>query len=116
MPKLRINAMQRAHESRQLEMPSAVEMLDDELGCPETFGQAIAALRRLEGASLTAFAKRLGVSSQHLSDIEHETRYVSAERASEWAERLGRPRELLVRLALQRLVDALGLRVKVEAA
>lgn len=116
MPKLRINAMQRAVEPRQLEMPSRLELLDEELGLPETFGQAIAALRQLEGASLTAFAKRLGVSSQHLSDIEHETRHVSPERAAEWAERLGRPREYLVRLALQRLVATLGLRVKIEAA
>lgn len=93
----------------------AASQLEAELGSPETFGAALTALRELDGgASLVAFARLLGVSAQYLSDVERGHRFVSVDRAAEWADRLGRPRELFVRLALQRLVDELGFRVRVE--
>lgn len=91
--------------------------LDREQG-PLTFGRAMSGIRSIEGATLAQFAKRLGVSAQHLGDVEKDRRTVSAERAAEWARRLGHPPTVLVRLALQRELDAAGLklRVRIEAA
>ena len=91
--------------------------LDREHG-PLTFGRAMNGMRSVEGATLAQFAKRLGVSAQHLGDVEKDRRAVSTERAAEWARRLGHPPAVLVRLVLQREVDAAGLklRVRVEAA
>jgi transcriptional regulator with XRE-family HTH domain len=113
MARIRINALARA----SVTAAEAAARFDSELGSPATFGAALTALRELEaGASIASFARRLGVSAAHLSDVERGHRHVSAERAAEWADKLGRPRELFVRLALQRFVDELGLRVRIEAA
>ncbi|HEX7669901.1 MAG TPA: helix-turn-helix transcriptional regulator [Polyangiaceae bacterium] len=85
---------------------------------PLTFGRAMSGIRSVDGSTLAQFAKRLGISAQHLSDVEKDRRVVSAERAAAWGRRLGHPPDVLVRLALQREVDAAGLklRVSVEAA
>jgi transcriptional regulator with XRE-family HTH domain len=91
----------------------AREFMEREFG-PLTFGRAMSGIRAIEGATLMRFAKRLGVSAQHLSDVEKDRRVVSAERAADWARRLGHPPAVLVRLALQREVDAAGLKLKVS--
>jgi transcriptional regulator with XRE-family HTH domain len=95
----------------------AAALLEREFGAL-TFGRALNGIRSVEGATLAQFAKRLGVSAQHLSDIEKGRRGVSAERAAEWARRLGHPPSLLVRLALQDELNAAGIKLKVivEAA
>lgn len=87
--------------------------LDREFGSL-TFGRAMNGIRGVDGATLAAFAKRLGVSAQHLSDVEKDRRGVSAQRAAEWARILGHPPAVLVRLALQREVDTAGLKLKVS--
>jgi len=53
-------------------------------GGPLTPGKAINALRTSDEETLEAFAKRLGVSMQHLSDVEKGRRRVSVERAAKW--------------------------------
>ena len=78
-----------------------------------TLGKAIRAIREGEEETLATFAKRLGVSSTHLSDVEHERRVVSAERAAAWARALGYHEGQFVELALQAEIDALGLKLKV---
>jgi len=91
----------------------AGSFLEREFG-PLTFGRAMSGIRSVEGATLAQFAKRLGVSAQHLSDVEKDRRGVSAQRAADWARILRHPPAVLVRLALQREVDAAGLKLKVS--
>ncbi len=85
---------------------------------PLTLGLALEALRRGEELSQTEFAKRLGLSSQKLNDLEKGRRFVSPERAAAFARRLKHPIEVFVRLALQDQVNhgELKLKVSVEAA
>ena len=79
---------------------------------PNSFGEALRALRAMEHASLHDFAKRLGIPFRHLQDIEVGRRGVSVKRAGEWARSLGYPQQALVRLAIQRLLDDAGIPLK----
>jgi transcriptional regulator with XRE-family HTH domain len=85
---------------------------------PMTLGRAMRAMRTTRDLTQTACAKKLGVSVQHLSDVENGRRVVSADRASRWARALGFPESPFVELALQAELDSAGikLRVRVEAA
>jgi transcriptional regulator with XRE-family HTH domain len=58
-------------------------------GGPLTVGAALRAIRLGEEESLAAFAARLGVTKQYLSDVEHDRRGVSVDRAAAWARALG---------------------------
>lgn len=87
----------------------AMESLEAVTGGPLTFGEMIWSIREGEEKSLAEFAKPLGVSRQHLHDIEKGLRAVSVTRAAEWAEILGYSVPQFVRLALQAQLDAGGL-------
>ncbi len=67
----------------------ASAFLEQLLGGPLTFGKNLRAIREGDGLTQAAFAEKLGVSKQNLSDIENERRNVSVERAAEWAKKLG---------------------------
>ena len=96
---------------------AAVEFLEGIVG-PLTLGKYVNAIRLGEEETLEVFAKKLGVSKQHLCDVEKDRRSVTAERAAKWAKRLGYPVDQFVTLVLQAEVDAAGLdlKVTVEAA
>jgi transcriptional regulator with XRE-family HTH domain len=79
-----------------------------------TFGAMLRALRQCEEESLATFAARLGVTKQHLSDVERGRRAVSVERAAAWARILGYHAGQFVTLALQAQVEAAGLRFRVS--
>jgi len=64
--------------------------------------------------TLAEFAKKLGISRQHLCDIEKGRKVVSPERAAKFAKILGYSREQFVALALQALLDEADLHLKVE--
>ncbi len=83
---------------------------------PPTFGDAIRAIRTMEGASLEEFSSKLGLPRRNLQEVEKNRRGISVKRAVEWARLLGYPEHVLVRLTLQRKVDDAGsvLRVRVE--
>jgi plasmid maintenance system antidote protein VapI len=66
--------------------------------------------------SQVVFAKRLGISSSHVCDIEKDRKVLSPERAARFANVLGRSQHQFVRLALQELLDEAGLRMKVVVA
>lgn len=87
-----------------------------QLGWPQSLGDALHKLRAAEGATLRAYAARLEVSSQHVSDVERGARHLTPARAAEWADKLAVPRAAFVRLALLRYTAGLGLRIRVEAA
>lgn len=81
---------------------------------PASLPSLIRSSREREGASLEAFAQRLGISRANLCDIEQGRKRVSAERASRWARVLGHSEALCVQLAIQAELDAAGLRFRVE--
>jgi transcriptional regulator with XRE-family HTH domain len=87
----------------------AMKFLEKLAGGPLTFGRLLRSIRLGEDATLKEFAKRLGVSTQHLSDIEHDRRNVSPERAARFAEVLGYSKQLFVELAVQDALNQAGL-------
>lgn len=93
---------------------SAVKFLEKELGSPLTFGLRIHSLRKGEGLTLEAFADILGISKQHLNDIEKGRKAVSPERAARFAQVLGFGEDQFVRLALQDQLNNAGLNYQVH--
>ncbi len=79
-----------------------------------TFGGLIEAMRRAEEMSQVEFAKKLGISKQHLCDIEKGRKFVSPERAARFAKILGHSEQSFVALALQDIVNQGGLKLKVS--
>lgn len=84
------------------------------LGDPLTFAAAVEGLRVGEEISQAEFARKLGVSRQYLCDVEKGRRLVSPEQAARFAKVFGHPPTVLVRLALQDMVRASGLKLKVS--
>jgi len=76
-----------------------------------TLGKLIWAIRESDELSQVKFAKKLGISKQHLCDIEHERKRVSPGLAATYANELGYLPEQFIQLALQSIVDHEGLRV-----
>ena len=91
----------------------ALAFLEDLTGGPLTFASNLRAIRQGEELSLAEFAKLLGVSRQHLHDVEHGRKAVSVERAAAWAKLLGYSEKQFVRLALQAELERAGLDYKV---
>src|SRR5262245_27418103 len=75
-------------------------------GGPLTFGAALRAIRLGEDETQAAFAARLGVTKQYLSDVEHDRRGVSVERAAAWARTLGYDAGQFIELAVQAQLQA----------
>ena len=96
----------------------AEQFLEELTGGPLTFAEMLRAIRLCEDLSQTDFASQLGVSRQHLCDIEKARRSLSPARAAEFARVLGYGEAQFVRLALQAQLDAADLpyRVSVDAA
>jgi transcriptional regulator with XRE-family HTH domain len=96
----------------------AVKFLEELTGGPLTLAGTLEAIREGEGTSQTEFARTLGLSRQHFCDIEKGRKAVSPERAAKFARALGYSEAQFVRLALQGMVDAAGLKliVSVEPA
>ena len=83
-----------------------------------SFSKFLEAIRLGEGASLSEFAKKLGVSRSHLCDIEQGRKTVSPARAAKFARQLGYSEKHFIALALQDIVHKDGFKfiVKLEAA
>ena len=79
-----------------------------------TFSRMLKATRLADEHSQEEFAKLLGISKQHLSDIERGRKVVSPERAYRWAKKLGYHELQWAQLALQDALDKANLRVTVH--
>jgi len=90
------------------------KFLESLSGGPMSLGQLLAALREADGESLAQFSRRLGISRQHLHQIEIGQKRVSPERSARFAKLLGQSEVVFVKLALQDLADDAGLSVTVE--
>lgn len=86
----------------------------DDLDGPLTFGEAIRSIRMCDEQTQEQFAARLGVSKQHLCDLEKGRRTVGPARAARWGKLLGYGEVTFVRLALRTLLQAEGLRYDVQ--
>jgi len=83
-------------------------------GCKLTLGKLIWAIRECDEMSQVEFAKKLGISKQHLCDIERGRKNVSPGLAAAYADRLGYLPQQFIQLALQGIADRDGLKIFVE--
>jgi transcriptional regulator with XRE-family HTH domain len=74
----------------------------------------IEAMRQGEEMSQIDFTKKLGISKQRLCEIEKRRRFVSPERAANFAKRLGYSEKSFVALARQDIDGEGGLKQKVS--
>jgi transcriptional regulator with XRE-family HTH domain len=79
----------------------ATRALEKLIGEPVTFGMYMKRIRESEGLTLHEFAAKLGISVQHLCNVEHGRKHVSIERADAWAKTLQLPEVIFVQLSLQ---------------
>ena len=104
----------RRHRAGAPKKSPTLKFLEATAGRPLTLRGLLESIRLGEALSQAAFAKKLGVSSSHLCDIEKGRKVVGPERAARFAAILGRSPEQLVRLSLQELVDGAHLNMKVN--
>ena len=79
-----------------------------------TFGQLLASLRQADEAGLAKFAATLGISRQHLHQLETGQKSVSPERAVRFARLLGQSESYFLQLALQDLANHSGITASVQ--
>lgn len=79
-----------------------------------TLGKFIWAIRACDEILPMDFAKKLGISKQHLCDLEHDRKSVSPQLAAHYAEILGYSKKQFIQLALQNIVDRAGLQVHIK--
>ncbi len=104
--------LRRHHAGIRKKSPT-LKFLEETAGRPFTLGGLLESIRLGDELSQAAFAKKLGISSSHLCDIEKGRKVVGPERAARFAAILGRSPEQFVRLSLQELVEGAGLNLKV---
>jgi transcriptional regulator with XRE-family HTH domain len=95
-----MNIKNTGHAQAKLEKMSGIKL---------TFGNMLWSIRKCEDITQTEFAKLLGISSQHLCDIEHGRKIVSPQLAAKYAQILGENQEQFIRLAIQSALDKAGL-------
>jgi len=88
--------------------------LENLLGGPLTLGDALEAVRTTLELSQVDFAKKIGISKANLCDVEKGRRFVSPDKAAEFARRLGHPVTTFVKLSLQDQLRRAGLKLKIE--
>jgi transcriptional regulator with XRE-family HTH domain len=86
--------------SKNAQKEYGLEDFEKEHG-PLTFGEALASYRLGEGMSQTEMAKKIGISSQSLCDLENGRRIPSPKRAVTIAQIIGEPERFWIKLALQ---------------
>ncbi len=89
-------------------------LLESLSGGPLTFGQLLLAQREAEETSASQFAARLGISRQHLHQLEAGEKRVSPERAVRFARLLGQSEAYYLQLALQDLANDSGIDAHIE--
>ncbi|MEO8177877.1 MAG: helix-turn-helix transcriptional regulator [Deltaproteobacteria bacterium] len=87
----------------------ALKKLEKLIGEPVTFGLYLKSIREAEELLQSEFAEKLGISVQHLSNVENGRKHVSIERAEAWGKALGYPEAMFVQLSLQDQFQRAGL-------
>ena len=96
----------------------AAKYLESVAGGPLTMAKILSSIRTGEEMTQAEFAEILGISRSNLCDIEKSRRFISAEMAAKFAERLGDSKKQFIRIALQDQLNRVGLKyhVNIEAA
>ncbi|HEV7668341.1 MAG TPA: helix-turn-helix transcriptional regulator [Thermoanaerobaculia bacterium] len=81
---------------------------------PLSFGQLLSAQREAEEANVSQFAAKLGISRQHLHQLENGQKRVSPARAVYFARLLGQSETFYLQLALQDLANDSGIGKPIE--
>ncbi|MGD9108105.1 MAG: helix-turn-helix transcriptional regulator [Gammaproteobacteria bacterium] len=92
----------------------SLKQLEKLTGGKLTLGRLIWAIRMSADETQVGFASKLGISKQHLCDLERGRKSVSPKLAAVYAKKLGYSKEQFIRLCLQDIVDREGLRVIIE--
>ncbi len=87
-------------------------------GGPLTMAKILCSIRMGEEKTQAEFAEILGISRSNLCDIEKGRRFISAEMAARFADKLGDSPKQFIRVALQDQLNRVGLKyhVNIEAA
>lgn len=87
----------------------------EEMGTPQTtFGVLLKTHRMSEDMTLSEMSEILKISVSHLSDIEHERKFVSLERAKDFALRLKDSEKYFILIALKDLLRRAKCRYEIE--
>jgi transcriptional regulator with XRE-family HTH domain len=87
----------------------------EKMGAKETtFASLMKTYRLTEDMTLAELSKKLKISVSHLSDIENERKFVSIERAKEFARRLGDSEKYFVLIAVKDLLRRADCNYEVE--
>ncbi len=79
-----------------------------------TLGSLLLSIRCGEEMTQEQFARKIGVSKQYISDLEHSRRFVSPKAAAHYAKKLGYSPHQFVKLCLQDMIDRDGLNFIIE--
>lgn len=79
-----------------------------------TLGKLIHSIRLCDEISQVALANKLGITRQHLCDIEHDRKILSPKLAAQYATALGYSVPQFIRLSLQAILDRDNLDVAVD--
>lgn len=91
-----------------------LKKLEKITGAKLTFGTMLWSIRKCDEESQVDFAKKLGISKQHLCDLEHDRKNVSPKLAAQYAEILEYSKMQFIQLALQNVVDREELEVQID--
>jgi transcriptional regulator with XRE-family HTH domain len=100
--------------TKPLKGSSVDKVLESLLEGPLTLGGALEALRTTLDLSQVEFSRKLGISKANLCDLEKGRRFVSPDKAAEFAKKLGHPIATFVKLSLQDQLRRAGLKLRVE--
>lgn len=79
-----------------------------------TFASLLRTYRFSEEMTLAELSKKLKISVSHLSDLENERKFVSIERAKEFASRLGDSEKYFVLVAVKDLLRRANCHYEIE--
>lgn len=87
----------------------ALKFLDKSIGEPASFGATLQTIRLSD-----EMAKKIGITSAHLSQLAQGHKFVSSERALTFAKKLGYSPKMLIGLSLQDQLQRAGIKLKVR--
>ena len=92
---------------------SANEIFNKTLG-HVSFGEMLHSLRLTEETSQKSFAKKLGISTTELCDIEKGRKFISLQRATSFAKKLNDSPEVFIQYVIQDEILRAGLNCEIK--
>lgn len=94
----------------------AGKYMEELLGERFSFAMLLRSIRTRDGLTQRELAEKLGVTVSHVSDIENGRKFVSVERASDFAHKLKDSEKFFISISLQDQLNQADLDYKVEIA